>query len=141
MPRSVLRAILALMATVAAVFVGCIPAQAGSPSNYPEFPYPVTDYNEPDRGQFHFSSRAGWMNDLVGPVYYRGTYHLFYQHNPHSTQWDTMHWGHATSTDLVRWTQKPIGLEPGVHNPFGEAAATTRTTGCSPARPGWTPRT
>lgn len=26
-----------------------------------------------------------------------------------------MHWGHATSADLVHWTQKPIALEPGVH--------------------------
>ena len=24
-------------------------------------------------------------------------------------------WGHATSTDLVHWVQKPIALEPGVH--------------------------
>jgi sucrose-6-phosphate hydrolase SacC (GH32 family) len=27
-----------------------------------------------------------------------------------------MHWGRATSTDLVHWTQQPIALEPGVHN-------------------------
>ncbi|WP_460364871.1 GH32 C-terminal domain-containing protein [Actinocorallia lasiicapitis] len=93
------------------------PAPA-SADPYPEYPYPTTSegaYDEPYRGQFHFSSRAGWMNDINAPLYYNGEYHLFYQHNPHGLGWDTMHWGHATSPDLVRWTQKPIALEPGVH--------------------------
>ena len=90
-------------------------AVAGVPADYPEFPYPATSYDEAFRGQFHFSSRAGWMNDPNGSFYYRGQYHLFYQHNPHGLAWDTMHWGHATSPDLVHWTQKPIALEPGVH--------------------------
>lgn len=79
------------------------------------FPYPETDYREDNRGQFHFSSRSGWMNDVNGPVYYRGVYHLYYQHAPNSLVWDTMHWGHATSTDLVHWTQQPIALDPQVH--------------------------
>ncbi|MBB6551591.1 hypothetical protein [Nonomuraea rubra] len=38
------------------------------------------------------------------------------QHNPHGLNRDTMHWGHATSPDLAHWTQRPIALEPGVHN-------------------------
>lgn len=79
------------------------------------FPYPPTSYDEPRRGQFHFSSQSGWMNDPNGLVHYRGIYHLFYQHNPHSLEWDTMHWGHATSPDLVHWTQQPIALHPDIH--------------------------
>lgn len=55
------------------------------------------------------------MNDVNAPVYYRGVYHLYYQHAPNSLVWDTMHWGHATSTDLVHWTQQPIALDPQVH--------------------------
>ncbi|MCF6525411.1 glycoside hydrolase family 32 protein, partial [Streptomyces sp. JJ36] len=90
-------------------------ASAGETADYPEFPYPDTGYTEPYRGQFHFSPRSGWMNDINAPLYYKGTYHLFYQHNPHGLSWDTMHWGHATSTDLVHWVQKPVALEPGVH--------------------------
>ncbi|ADO68071.1 Levanase [Stigmatella aurantiaca DW4/3-1] len=101
-------------ATLATVLTG-LPSQAGSVADYPEFPYPATAYSEPYRGQFHFSSRGGWMNDVNAPLYYNGTYHLFFQHNPHGLAWDTMHWGHATSPDLVHWTQKPISLEPGVH--------------------------
>lgn len=90
-------------------------AVAGTADDYPEFPYPATNYDEPYRGQFHFSSRTGWINDINAPLYYNGQYHIFYQHNPHGQNWDTMHWGHATSPDLVHWTQKPIALEPGVH--------------------------
>ncbi|HXA59471.1 MAG TPA: glycoside hydrolase family 32 protein, partial [Streptosporangiaceae bacterium] len=93
------------------------PAAAGTPANYPEYPYPTTllgAYDENYRGQFHFSSRTGWMNDINAPLYYKGVYHMFYQHNPHGLTWDTMHWGHATSRDLVHWTQQPIALEPGV---------------------------
>ncbi|SCG55581.1 levanase [Micromonospora siamensis] len=105
---------LALVATVLALLPG-LPAAAGTPGDYPEFPYPATGYTEPQRGQFHFSPRAGWMNDINAPLWHNGQYHLFFQHNPHGLTWDTMHWGHATSPDLVHWTQKPIALEPGVH--------------------------
>ncbi|TDU87241.1 levanase/fructan beta-fructosidase [Kribbella voronezhensis] len=83
--------------------------------DHPDFPYPETDYQEDNRGQFHFSSRGGWMNDVNAPLYYRGVYHLYYQHNPHGLAWDTMHWGHATSPDLVHWQQQPIALDPAAH--------------------------
>ncbi len=83
--------------------------------DYPEFPYPDTDYQEDNRGQFHFSARGGWINDVNAPLYYRGVYHLYFQHNPHGLAWGTMHWGHATSEDLVHWTQQPVALQPGVH--------------------------
>lgn len=79
------------------------------------FPYPPTNYQEDNRGQFHFSTRSGWMNDVNAPLYYRGVYHLYYQHAPNSLVWNTMHWGHATSTDLVHWQQRPIALDPAIH--------------------------
>ncbi|MEV6646902.1 glycoside hydrolase family 32 protein [Amycolatopsis sp. NPDC051371] len=103
-----------LLAASAVLAIGA-PASAGTAWDYPEFPYPATTYSEPFRGQFHFSSQSGWMNDPTGLVYANGHYHFFYQHNPHGLEWDTMHWGHATSPDLVQWTQKPVALEPGVH--------------------------
>lgn len=65
-----------------------------------------------NRPNFHFSPKANWMNDPNGMVYYEGTYHLFYQYYPEGTNWGPMHWGHATSTDLFAWKEKPIALYP-----------------------------
>lgn len=64
------------------------------------------------RGQYHFSPQIGWMNDPNGFVYFRGKYHIFYQYYPYDTVWGPMHWGHATSKDLVRWIHQPVVLAP-----------------------------
>lgn len=69
-------------------------------------------YQERYRPQFHFSPPAKWMNDPNGMVYYKGEYHLFYQHYPDSTVWGPMHWGHAISKDLIHWQHQPIALYP-----------------------------
>jgi fructan beta-fructosidase len=67
---------------------------------------------EPYRPQIHFSPKEKWMNDPNGMVYYKNIYHLFFQYYPDSTVWGPMHWGHATSTDMVHWKQQPIALYP-----------------------------
>ena len=44
-------------------------------------------------------------------MYYKGTYHLFYQYCPGYIEWGpSCSWGHAVSTDLVHWTE----LEPAI---------------------------
>jgi beta-fructofuranosidase len=61
---------------------------------------------------YHFRPPLGWMNDPNGFCRVGETYHLFYQHYPHAQVWSAMHWGHATSTDLVNWVHQPIALRP-----------------------------
>jgi fructan beta-fructosidase len=68
--------------------------------------------NEQFRPQIHFSPEANWMNDPNGMVYYKETYHLFFQYHPYSSIWGPMHWGHATSKDLIYWKQEPVAIYP-----------------------------
>ena len=69
-------------------------------------------YCEQYRPQLHFSPKAHWMNDPNGMVYNNGTYHLFYQYYPGATIWGPMHWGHATSNDMLHWKEQPVALFP-----------------------------
>ena len=64
------------------------------------------------RPAYHHAPKRGWMNDPNGMFYKDGTWHLFYQYNPYGSMWGNMHWGHATSTDLVHWQQNEVALEP-----------------------------
>ncbi|MFZ5828849.1 MAG: glycoside hydrolase family 32 protein, partial [Planctomycetota bacterium] len=64
--------------------------------------------HETHRPQFHFTARAGWMNDANGLLHYRGTWHLFHQHRPPGSPVTV--WGHAVSTDLLHWQHRPVAL-------------------------------
>jgi fructan beta-fructosidase len=95
-----LRGLLLIGLTVAAL----APARPAAPGGQP--------YGEVFRPQFHFTPAKNWTNDPNGLVYDQGVYHLFFQHNPFGTEWGNMTWGHATSRDLVHWTEQAPAIRP-----------------------------
>ncbi len=71
-------------------------------------------YKESNRPQYHFTVKRGWSNDINGPIWYKGQYHLFWQSFPYGLLWNTgyMDWGHAVSKDLVHWEELDPALRP-----------------------------
>lgn len=82
---------------------------------------------DPHRPRYHFMPPWGWMNDINGAIFWKGRYHVFYQFNPSGAfHWDDnffyqdrpddahdpIHWGHASSMDLVHWVHHPVALTP-----------------------------
>jgi len=74
---------------------------------------------DPQRPAYHFTPPWAWMNDVNGPLFWKGRYHIFYQHKPNGayrklveSEPARMRWGHASSADLVHWTHHPIALTP-----------------------------
>jgi len=62
------------------------------------------------RPTYHYTPAANFMNDPNGLIRYKGVYHLYYQHNPSGNTAGNGSWGHATSTDLVHWTEHPVAI-------------------------------
>jgi sucrose-6-phosphate hydrolase SacC (GH32 family) len=62
------------------------------------------------RPHHHYTPAKNWMNDPNGLFYLDGLYHLYYQYNPAGSQWDNMSWGHATSPDLMTWSEHEVAI-------------------------------
>jgi sucrose-6-phosphate hydrolase SacC (GH32 family) len=67
-------------------------------------------FSEKFRPQLHFTPKRNWINDPNGLLFYKGKYHLFFQHNPQGDLWGNMSWGHATSADLFHWEELPVAI-------------------------------
>ena len=42
------------------------------------------------KNRLHVKAPGNWVNDPNGMIYYKGQYHLFYQHFPYAPRWGTM---------------------------------------------------
>jgi beta-fructofuranosidase len=73
--------------------------------------------SDPLRPQYHLLPAHNWMNDPNAPIFYRGRYHMFYQHNPEAAVWGNMNWAHATSPDMIHWQHEPIAISPTAGGP------------------------
>ena len=103
-PRSRTRALLVALFSALVLLVNPSTSLAAPADTVP------AGYDQDLRPQFHFSAKKNWLNDPNGLLYYRGVYHLFFQHNPEGNTWGNMSWGHATSKDLVHWKEQPVAI-------------------------------
>ena len=83
-----------------------------NPNLIPELPDRAQLAGDRHRPLFHFAPPANWLNDPNGLIHWDGTLHLFYQYNPNGPFHGTIHWGHASTQDLVRWRDHPVALAP-----------------------------
>jgi sucrose-6-phosphate hydrolase SacC (GH32 family) len=86
-------------------FTGHNPSQSSiEPLIQCEIPGRELSDNKP---AFHIHNRIGLLNDPNGLFYLDGVYHLFHQFQYNIT---ASSWAHYTSTDLVQWEERPVGL-------------------------------
>jgi beta-fructofuranosidase len=67
---------------------------------------------DPHLPKVHLRPPKNWINDPNGLVFHHGWYHVFFQHNPDSTEHGNIHWGHYRSRDLINWELLPDALAP-----------------------------
>ncbi|KAH6831117.1 Glycosyl hydrolases family 32 protein [Perilla frutescens var. hirtella] len=51
-------------------------------------------------------------DNVTGPMYYNGVYHLFYQYNPYAAVWGNITWAHSVSYNLLDWIHLEHAINP-----------------------------
>lgn len=72
----------------------------------------ATSLSRTSRPRAHLTPPHGWLSDPNGLVVVNGRFHVFYQAHPDHADWGPMHWGHASTVDLVNWSHHPVALSP-----------------------------
>ncbi|MCZ0937994.1 MAG: hypothetical protein OXJ55_05125, partial [Caldilineaceae bacterium] len=80
-------------------------------------------YDQPLRPQVHYTPITGQIGDATGLILYKGVYHLFYMYDEWSRRRRfNKSWGHAVSSDLVFWEQRPQILNTRLDNAPGSGS-------------------
>lgn len=64
------------------------------------------------RPAYHVRPPSGYLNDPNGPIEHGSGVHLYFQSRPTLDMHVPVEWGHATSTDYVRWTVHRPAMAP-----------------------------
>lgn len=76
--------------------------------------------NKPSyRAAYHFTVPDKWKNDPQKPIFLDGKYHYYYLYNRDYPDGNGTEWRHATSTDLMHWTDEGVAI-PKYTNPNGD---------------------
>ena len=86
--------------------------------NVPELPFSEVQLDtsvysgDRYRPQYHGIPPAVWMNEPHAPIYYKGMFHVFYQHNPIGPYWSQIRWAHICSRDMIHWIYVKDAVAP-----------------------------
>lgn len=86
---------------------GARPAQ--TPTSVDVFDRPA-DWS-PHRPAVHFTPEQHWMNDPQKPFFLDGLWHYYYLYNADHPEGNGTAWYHATSPDMIRWTDRGVAIE------------------------------
>ncbi|MBN8882023.1 MAG: glycoside hydrolase family 32 protein [Salana multivorans] len=62
--------------------------------------------------RLHVRPPSGWLNDPNGIGFWDGRWHVMFQWNPNAPVHADVHWGHASSADLLTWRDEGLALAP-----------------------------
>lgn len=63
------------------------------------------------RPAVHFTPAENWMNDPQKPFFLDGVWHYYYLYNADHPNGNGTAWYHATSPDLIHWTDEGVAIE------------------------------
>lgn len=84
---------------------------------------PFAGEQEHCRPTYHFVPPNSWINDPK-PFFWDSVYHVYFQYCPGVASSEVKHWGHASSADLVHWTEQAIALSPDADGPDADGCWT-----------------
>lgn len=112
---SIAMAAVVVLATVLAIAL-TRPDTEVTPTPTPEHteaadPYRLPAGEDPARPAIHLTPAQHWMNDPQRPFFLDGLWHFYYLYNADHPDGNGTAWYHATSPDLVHWTDRGVAID------------------------------